>query len=264
MKTSPAMTWCSNAILPLHGSDVAGQLKLEDGKSKRVIGRAVCRATIEGIWREDFRIRVERQINLMEAQHDPMEVSRAKRDRSKKWPTLEDDQRSTRKSSTYGSTPERRLISPREQSPRENRMRGSHRRISLKGGTEMDGVKSQIRVLVLAVGKPGTADEYVYTESRATQRRGVELRNSTYRRMECQDSRGRANRVNKTPWATEYCSDTVSNRKRCPNHFLQGSMGSSRLPVEFLCGAFSTTLRTLLEGIEVSRIWYCCRLCKEK
>lgn len=81
----------------LHENGWAGKLKTEERSWKRGVGGRISRALIQGLWPEDFRLRVERQVDLKKAGHDPSEVLKAMRELSKEQATGEDDRRSARK-----------------------------------------------------------------------------------------------------------------------------------------------------------------------
>lgn len=85
----------------LHDNDWAKDCKLEGGKMKQGIGRAMSWVLMLGAWPEDSRVRVGRQINPMEAEHDPMEMMKAVRDLSREQAVREDDKRSNKAGLTF-------------------------------------------------------------------------------------------------------------------------------------------------------------------
>lgn len=67
----------------LDKNDWALELKSDDETRKRGIGRAISRGLMQGIRPRVFRVRVEREADLLEAECHPIEVLKAMRDLTK-------------------------------------------------------------------------------------------------------------------------------------------------------------------------------------
>lgn len=66
---------------------------MSEGCWELVLGRAISRALMQGVWREDLRMRKKRQVDPREAEHYPSEVLKVMRDMSKVQGSREDDRR---------------------------------------------------------------------------------------------------------------------------------------------------------------------------
>lgn len=80
----------------LHENDWAGELKTEVRWKPR-IGREFFREIMQGVWRNDSKARVERQVDLKDADHDPSGVLKVMRELSKENVIREDDRHSNRR-----------------------------------------------------------------------------------------------------------------------------------------------------------------------
>lgn len=87
----------TNVDSRLPDNEWAGEIETEEGYSKRDIGRTISRGLMQDVCPGNVRVRIERQTDLKEVEHDHSKVMKAIHGISEDQDTLGGDRRSSRR-----------------------------------------------------------------------------------------------------------------------------------------------------------------------